>query len=78
MKIEVGRFKDGRLKVVIRHEESSYFWTSSLTECPSFENEKLRLEVLMMVDSWNKKHHREFELLWDSLLIKSNRKVQRV
>jgi hypothetical protein len=68
MKIEVSRFKDGELKVTYRHENNSYFWKSDLTECPKFENEKLKLEVLMMVDWWNKKHHTEFELLWNSLL----------
>lgn len=68
MKIEVSRFKHGELKVTYRHENNSYFWKSDLTECPKFENEKLKLEVLMMVDWWNKKHHTEFEVLWNSLL----------
>ena len=67
MRIEVGRFKDGRLKVTYRHEDNSYFWKSDLTECPRFEDEKLKLEVLFMVDWWNKKHHKEFELLWNSM-----------
>lgn len=65
MKIEVNRFKDGRLKVVVHHEETSHFWALSLTECPQFENEKLKLEVLMMVNWWNEEQHEEFELLWD-------------
>jgi aminoglycoside/choline kinase family phosphotransferase len=69
MKIEVSRFKDGRLKVIVHHEEKSYFWKSSLTECPRFENEKMKLEALMMVDWWNKRHRREFELLWNSFSV---------
>jgi len=69
MEIEVSRFKDGRLKIIVHHKENSYFWASSLTECPKFENEKLKLEVLMMADWWNKEHHREFELLWNSLFV---------
>jgi len=68
MRIEVSRFRGGKLKVTYRHEDNSYFWKSDLTECPTFENEKLKVEVLMMVDSWNKKHHEEFELLWNSML----------
>lgn len=70
MKIEVSRFKDRRLKVIVHHEKGSYFWKSNLTECPKFENVKDLLEALIMVDWWNKKHHEEFELLWDSLLKK--------
>jgi len=69
MRIEVSRFIDGSLKVIVHHEEDSYFWKSSLTECPKFENEKLKLEVLTMVDMWNKEYHEEFELLWDSMLV---------
>ena len=66
MKIEVSRFKDGRLKVIVHHEEDSYFWTDSLTECPTFPNEKLKIETLMMVNWWNKERHKEFELSWNS------------
>lgn len=64
MKIEIGRFRDGRLKVVVQHEETSYFWEHSLTECIVEEDEKLRLETLLMVEHWNEEHHKEFELLW--------------
>jgi hypothetical protein len=78
MKIEVSRFKDGRLKVIIRHEEDSYFWKSSLTECPKFENEKLKLEVLMMVDWWNRKGHKEFELSWNSLFINGIKQDEKI
>lgn len=67
MRIEVGRFIDGSLKVIVHHEDNSYFWKSSLTECPKFENEKLKLEVLMMADLWNKKYHKLFDLLWNSM-----------
>jgi hypothetical protein len=74
MKIEVSRFKDGKLKVIVRHEENSYFWKSDLTECPRFQNIKRILEVLMMVDWWNKERHNEFELLWDSLFVKTTKK----
>jgi len=74
MKIEVSRFKDNRIKVIVHHQEDSYFWVSCLTECPKFENEKLKLEVLMMVDWWNKEHHKEFGLLWNSLFMKTTEK----
>ena len=75
MKIEVSRFgKDGRLKVIVRHEANSFFWPTDLTECPRFEDEKLRVEVLHMVDWWNKGHHEEFELTWKSM---SEKKVKK-
>ena len=67
MKIEVNRFKDGRLKVIVRHENNSYFWNSDLTECLKFENLKDEIEVLVMTDWWNKKHHEQFEKLWNLL-----------
>ena len=68
---------DGSLKVIVHHEEDSYFWKSSLTECPKFDNEKLKLEVLAMVDLWNKEYHKEFEVLWGSMLVNIYRKKRR-
>ena len=35
-----------------------------MTECLVFENEKLRLEVLLMTDWWNREYHEEFEQEW--------------
>jgi len=67
MRIEVGRFKDGRLKLIVHHEENSYFWKSSLSECPRMEDEKLRIESLLMFDWWNGQYHEEFENLWKYL-----------
>lgn len=65
MKIEISRFKDGKLKVVVHHENNSYFWKSDLTECVKFENLKDELETLVMTDCWNKKYHKQFEELWN-------------
>ena len=67
MKIELERFRDGRLKIIVHHEDSSYFWIPSLTECPKLDNEKLKLEVLMMVDWWNNHYHKEFDLFWKTM-----------
>jgi hypothetical protein len=68
MKMEISRFwKDGKLKAKAQHEDNSYFWKSDLSECLKFEDEKLRVEVLVMVDWWNKKYHDEFEQLWNLL-----------
>lgn len=78
MKIEISRFKNSRLKLIVQHEETSYFWKSSLTECPRIEDEKLRTESLMMVEWWNKEHHEEFELLWNSWLKDKINKVGEV
>lgn len=68
MKMEISRFsKDGKLKARARHEDNSYFWKSDLTECLRFDDEKLRIEVLIMVDLWNRKYHEQFEELWQVL-----------
>lgn len=67
MRIEVGRYPNGKLKVIVHHEEDSFFWKSNLTKCLKFEIEKLRLEVLLAIDLWNRKHHRLFERLWNSM-----------
>jgi len=67
MKIEVGRYPNGNLKVIVHHEEDSFFWKSNLTECLKFEIEKLRLEVLLAIDLWNRNYHRVFEELWKQL-----------
>jgi len=67
MKMKIKRSSDGRLLAIVDHEENSYFWASSLTECPTFSDEEFRLEVLLMVDWWNRKHHNEFEVYWNYL-----------
>jgi len=68
MYMKVDRFtKDDRLKATAQHEDNSYFWKSDLTECLVFENEKLRIEVLLMIDWWNRTHHEEFDRLWKYL-----------
>lgn len=65
MKIELGRFvRDGRLKATVIHEANSYFWKSDLTEVPKFDDEKLRIEVLVMVDWWNRRYHQRFDQAW--------------
>jgi len=68
MKIELGRFSDGRIRVNAQHEEdSSNFRKSDLSECLKYEDEKDRLEALLMVDWWNKHYHDNFEELWNVL-----------
>lgn len=68
MKMEIGRFtKDGKLKARARHEDNTYFWKVDLTECLKFDDEKLKIEVLIMVDWWNRNYHCKFEQMWNSL-----------
>ena len=67
MRIEIGRFKDDRLKATAQHEDNRYFWKSDLSECLRMKDEKLRIEVLLMVDWWNREYHEEFERLWKYL-----------
>ena len=65
MKIEISRFKDGRLKVIVHYEEDSNFWKSDLTECLAFSKEKDKIETTLAIDLWNKKYHKKFEQLWE-------------
>ena len=65
MKIEVSRFKDGRLKVIVHHEDTTYFWKSDLTEAIRFNDEKDRIETTLALDLWNRKYHTRFEQLWE-------------
>ena len=78
MTIEVGRFnKDGRLKVIKRHKEDSFFWKSDLTECLRFSDKKDEVEVLVMVDYWNENHHKDFERLWNLLMNVNSKKTKK-
>jgi len=67
MKVEISRFKDGKLMAVVQHEKNSYFRPQEATECLVFDDQKLRTEVLLMVDWWNRKYHNEFEEFWNYL-----------
>ena len=53
MEMKVKSYPTGYLKAITQHEENSYFWKSDLTECPTFKDMKLELEVTLMVDWWN-------------------------
>ena len=60
MKIEVSRFKDGRLKVKVVFESNSNFWKESLTWVPTFEEiERIALS-LHSVDGTNKQMQNYF------------------
>ena len=67
MEMKLKRSPDGKLLAITQHEENSYFWKSDLTECLTYPDEKFRLEVLLMVDWWNKLFHTEFEIWWKLL-----------
>lgn len=55
MKVEVGKFGDGRsLKVLVRFEEASNFWADNSTWVPKIEEVKHILEALLAVDEYNK------------------------
>jgi len=61
MKIEVERFPNGNLKVIVRFEPSSNFWKKDLTWCPSLEEVKLLVQTLLSIDTMNRilRKHRE-------------------
>ena len=67
MTIEISRFKDGRLKVIVNYEKELNFWKSDLTECPAFSKEKDKIETTLSIDLWNRKYHKKFEQLWEVL-----------
>ena len=65
----MGRYPDGRLKVVkILEDEDSNFWKSDNSECLRYDHKKDELEILLMTDWWNNVYHKEFERLWNSLV----------
>jgi len=72
--MKVKRSPAGNLLAIIQHEENSYFWKSDLTECPTYADEKLKLEVLLMVDWWNNYFHEDFEVWWNLLMRFHNKK----
>ena len=54
MKVEVERFYDGDLKVVIRFEPNSNFWKDTLTWVPSLKEIELILNTLLGIDVVNR------------------------
>jgi len=55
MKVEVGKFADGRsLKVRVRFENTSNFWTKDYTWVPEIDEVELVREALLAIDEYNK------------------------
>lgn len=54
MQIEVERFPNGNLKVIVRFEPSSNFWKKDLTWCPSMAEIELLVHSLFAVDGINR------------------------
>ena len=61
MKVEVGRFKDGKLKVKIVFEPNSNFWKDSLTRVSTFEEIDRIHKTLLGIDTINRLEKREIE-----------------
>ena len=55
MKVEVGRFKDGRLMVKVVFEQDSNFRKETLSWVPTFEEVDLISNTLVSIDSVNMK-----------------------
>jgi hypothetical protein len=55
MKIEVGRFKDGRLMVKVVFEPDSNFRKETLSWVPTFDEVELITETLNSIDTYNTK-----------------------
>lgn len=57
MRVEIGYFKDGRLKVILRFKKGKNFWydpkTDSFTFCGTKEDLALPYETLMAIDTYN-------------------------
>lgn len=54
MKVEIGRFYDGDLKVLVRFESNSNFWKETLTWVPTVKEIELILNTLLGIDVFNK------------------------
>jgi len=54
MKVEVERFHDGDLKLLVRFEPSGNFWKADSTWVPTFEEIERILETLLGVDVINR------------------------
>ena len=54
MRVEVDRFPNGNLKVIVRFEPTSNFWKKDLTWCPSLEEVKLLVQTLLSIDTMNR------------------------
>lgn len=54
MKVEVERFPNGNLKVIVRFEPSSNFWKKELTWCPSMAEIELLVHTLFAADGMNR------------------------
>jgi len=62
MKVEVEKFPNGNLKVVVRFEPNSNFWKTDLTWCPSLKEVELLVQTLVSIDTMNellRKYRRE-------------------
>ena len=53
MKVEVGRFKDGRLMVKVVFEPNSNFWEETLSWVPTFEEVERISKTLKCIDAVN-------------------------
>ena len=62
MKVEVGRFHDGDLKVLVHFEPNSNFWKETLTWVPTVREIELILNTLLGIDVINrwKKYRRNY------------------
>lgn len=54
MKVEVGRFYDGDLKLLVRFEPNSNFWKETLTWVPTLEEIDRILKVILGIDVINR------------------------
>ena len=54
MKVEVERFYDGDLKLLVRFEPSGNFWKENLTWVPTIKEIELILQILLGVDVINR------------------------
>lgn len=54
MKVEISRFYDGDLKVLVRFESNSNFWKETLTWVPTVKEIELILNTLLGIDVFNK------------------------
>ena len=65
MKVEVERFSDGDLKLLVRFEPNSNFWKENLTWVPTLEEIDRILKALLGIDVVNRwKKYRRNSMDW--------------
>ena len=72
-RVEVAKFKDGRLKVLLRCKEGKNFWNEGngeYTWCPELDTPTILVETLEAIDEYNnRKMKKKVKQLYNSTFL---------